>query len=443
MSKHLGMGRGRLHELSDQRHMMAGVAAFSHTLLHPENLQEVMAQAFTVFYCGRPRPVHIEIPIDVLLRECPHPLRAIPDIPRPPVPNPRAVQKAAQLLNSAAAPMAWLGGGACDASKEARQLIEFLDAPTVNTTNGTGVLPTDHPLSIGTCLGFRPVADALRKAEVVLAVGTELGETDTFIDGLEFEFDHQIIRVDIDPLQISRTRPADVAVLGDARLALEALNTVLETPKSVGSTTDSPGSRRARQLRQAARGQWWPGCMAQKQVMDTIQNELPEVCIVGDSNQLIYNTIHSVSCHRPRAFFHGATGFGTLGYALPASIGVKIAKPDRPVVAIIGDGGFQFTLPELAAAVEAKTPLVIILWNNQGFGEIRKHFKAYGIPFIGTQQYTPDFLRIARGFGCGAYRARSWEDLSTLLRQAMEAVTPTLIEIRSNEPFITEEQDLQ
>ena len=442
-TRHLGMGRGRLHELSQQRNLMAGVAAFSHTLLHPDEFPEVLARAFTVFRSSRPRPVHIEIPVDVLARECPALSGMAPDIPRPPAPHPDAVQRAAQLLTGVATPMVWLGGGARDAGIEAQRLIEFLDAPTVNTTNGAGVLPTDHPLSIGACLGFPPVAEALQAAPIVLAVGTELGETDTFIDGLEFEFDNCVIRIDIDPQQLSRTRPADVAVFGDARLALGALNDALDVQARAATSAESPGARIARQLRQATRRLWWPGCASQKLVMDTIQKVLPEVCIVGDSTQLIYNTIHSIACRRPRTFFHGATGFGTLGYALPAAIGAKIARPRHPVAAIVGDGGFQFSLPELAAAVEARTPVVVILWNNQGYGEIRRHFKAHAIPFIGTQTYTPDFLKIAGGFGCCAHRAEGWHDFAELLRKTAQAEVPTLIEIRADEPFVAEAQDLQ
>ena len=439
-SKHLGMDRGRLHELPRQRNLMAQVTAFSHTLLHPENLPELLARAFTIFQSGRPRPVHIEIPIDVLAREWSPPAGRVADIPRPPAPHPEAVARAAQLLASAQAPMVWLGGGAREARAEAQRLIGHLDAPAVNTTNGAGVLPTDHPLSIGTCLGFPPVADALKEARLVLAVGTELGETDTFIDGLEFEFEGGVIRIDIDPQQLSRTRQADVAVFGDARLALGALNQQLGAPRNSSVSADSPGARCTAQLRKAARDLWWPGCVAQKRLMDTIQAALPEVCLVGDSTQLIYNTIHSITCRRPRTFFHGATGFGTLGYALPAAIGAKLAQPHRPVVAVAGDGGFQFTLPELAAAVEARAPVTVILWNNQGYGEIRRHFEAHGIPFIGTQTYTPDFRQIAAGFGCRAHVAVSWESLSELLQTAAQIDVPTLIEIQGDEPFMTEKE---
>jgi acetolactate synthase-1/2/3 large subunit len=127
-----------------------------------------------------------------------------------------------------------------------------------------------------------------------------------------------------------------------------------------------------------------------------------------------------------------------LGYALPAAIGAKLAKPDRPIAAVIGDGGIQFTLAELASAVEAKAPVVVLLWNNGGYGEIRRCMRTREISPIGTQTYTPDFLAIAKGFGCLAERATGVEHLDELLQAANQAKVPTLIEIREDAEFLFE-----
>ena len=435
---HLGMRQGRLHELPFQRNLVSGVSAFSHTLMRPEELPEVLARAFTVFCSQRPRPVHIEIPIDVLAMSADSVASVLPTIPDRPEPNSGVIERAAELLRSAKDPMIWLGGGAKDASEEALRLIEFLDAPTVNTTNGSGILPTNHPLCVGLNIGFRVVADALKQADVILAVGTELSETDTFIDGLKFEFNGKLIRIDIDPGQLSRNWPADLAILSDARPALAALTRAVGVPPEPKPSPDSDGARKTAELRTRVKENWWPECAPQKRLMDTIRKALPGVVIVGDSTQPIYNGLHSLECRRPRSFFHSATGFGTLGYALPAAVGAKLANPDRPVAAVIGDGGIQFTLPELASAVEAKAPVVVLLWNNGGYGEIRKCMRARGISPIGTQTYTPDFLALAKGFDCIAERATGFEHLHELLQAANQAEAPILIEIREDAEFLIE-----
>jgi acetolactate synthase-1/2/3 large subunit len=436
-TEQLGLGQGRLHELPHQRNLVSGVAAFSHTLMRPAELPEVLARAFTVFRSQRPRPVHIEIPIDVLEMPADSVSSTQPTIPKRPGPNPDVIRRAAEMLRSAKDPMVWLGGGAKDAAAESLRLVELLDAPTVNTTNGSGVLPTNHPLCVGLNIGFRVVAEALKKSDVVLAVGTEISETDTFIDGLKFEFEGKLIRIDIDPQQLSRNWPAELAILSDARLALDALNQALGTSCGTKPLPDSEGRKRAAELHRQVKDSWWPECAPQKRLMDTTQKASPGMIIVGDSTQLIYNTLHCLECGRPRSFFHSATGFGTLGYALPAAIGAKLAQPARPVAAVIGDGGIQFTLPELASAVEARIPVVVLLWNNGGFGEIRRCMRAREIPPIGTQAYTPDFLAIAKGFGCSAERASGYEHLDELLRKANRADMPTLIEIREDAQFLT------
>ena len=151
--------------------------------------------------------------------------------------------------------------------------------------------------------------------------------------------------------------------------------------------------------------------------------------MVGDSTQPIYSGNLFCEPEQPRSYFNSSTGYGTLGYALPAALGAKLGQPDRPVVAVIGDGGLQFTIGELATAVELALPLPILLWNNRGYCEIKRYMGARGIPQIGVDIYTPDFLTIARGFGCEAARAKSLEDVYLLLRQAAETPGPTLIEI--------------
>jgi acetolactate synthase-1/2/3 large subunit len=435
-TEHLGMGQGRLHELPSQRNVVAGVAGFSHTLLRAEQLPEVLARAFALFASARPRPAHIEIPIDVITSAAGHLPLAPRPLPGPPGPAPDAIARAADLLRGAQRPLVVLGGGAVDAGEEARRLVERLDAPVVNTVNAKGVLPPGHPLHAGENMAWPPVREALREADVVVAVGTEFGETEMYPDAQPLSFDGRLIRIDIDPEQLVRTCPAAVPILSDARLALAALNAALGANGRTEARPDSAGARRAADIRAAVRKLWWPAVAVHERVLDVVQRALGDPIIVGDQTQPVYGGNQFFQPSRPRSWFNSSTGYGTLGYGLPAAIGAKLAAPERPVVALIGDGGLQFTLSELASAVEAKVPVVVLVWNNEGYGEIKTYMAEKAIPQIGVDIFTPDFVAIAQGFGCAAERAGSLDHLRQSLEAASRRTVPTLIEIREDAPWL-------
>jgi acetolactate synthase-1/2/3 large subunit len=167
-----------------------------------------------------------------------------------------------------------------------------------------------------------------------------------------------------------------------------------------------------------------------------LQHAHPDVIVAGDSTQPVYSGNHLYEANHPRSWFNSATGYGTLGYGLPAAIGAKLAAPHRPVVALVGDGGLQFTLPELASAVEAGTGIIVLLWNNRGYGEIKRYMQNRDIPAIGVDIYTPDFLAVAAGFGCRAERASSFGHLHQLLRSAGDSTRPLLIEMIEDAEFL-------
>ncbi|WP_417613934.1 5-guanidino-2-oxopentanoate decarboxylase [Oceanisphaera sp.] len=434
----LGMGNGHLHELPSQRNLVAGVSAFSHTLMRPDELPAVLARAFAIFNSARPRPVHIEIPIDVITAPADHLSLKPAALPSRPAPCPSALKAAADLLRSAKRPLVLLGGGTSDSGAAMTRLVEALDAPTAYTINAKGVLPKGHALALGSNQSLVPVRQLALEADVVLAIGTELGETDydAVFDG-NFRLGGKLIRIDIDPEQLNRNFPAEVAILSDAGLAVDGLLRELGEPAG-GTAEDSPGAQRARAVRELLDTQKPTAWNGQRRVLETIQQVLPEVIVVGDSTQPVYSGNHLYESHSPRSWFNSATGYGTLGYGLPAAIGAKLAAPQRPVVSLIGDGGIQFTLPELASAVEAKTPIIVLLWNNDGYGEIKHYMESRDIEPIGVDIYTPDLLAIARGFGCHAEQATSFEQLRDLLQTAAGATRPTIIEVREDAPFILE-----
>jgi acetolactate synthase-1/2/3 large subunit len=423
-SHQLGLGEGRLHELPDQRSLVAEVSVFSHTLFRADELPKIMARAFGVFASQRPGPVHIEIPLDVIASEAGSIQTAAWPLPNPPVAPAEVIDCAAALLRKARRPLIAIGGGAIRAGDEVVHLAELLGAPVVNTVNAKGVVPSSHPLAVGGSGSCAPVRDAFCEADVVLAVGTEFGETDydLFFDG-ELTFDGRLIRIDIDAAQLSRNLKPHLAICSDAHHALAALNSSLQQ--------DPPSAREggswAQAIRASLRGRRDENY---QRFFDAIRDTLPEAIIAGDSTQPTYYACLHYETDAPRRYFHSASGYGTLGYAIPAAIGAKLGQPGKDVIALIGDGAAQFTLGEIASAVEAKTPVIFLIWNNQGYGEIQRCFDESGVERVGVDLHTPDFVELGKSFGCSACRARDLEEFKSALKRASENPGPTLIEVQ-------------
>lgn len=427
----LGLGNGYLHELPDQHALVAGVAAFSHTVMTVDELPDALARAFAVFDGQRPRPVHLELPLDVITARADHLSLQPRVVTARPAPSPALIEQAVQRLQQARCPLLLIGGGCVAWPDAVRRLAEALDAPTALTINAKGLLPPAHPLLLGSNQSRVPVRQLVREADVVLAIGTELGETDydVVFDG-NFQIEGELIRIDIDADQLKRNHPPLLAIHSDAGLAIEALLGAL--PSRAEAATGTGATRVAGVQRQLAED--FSGWAHYRHVFACILDVLPSARFVGDSTQTVYSGNHLVDLDGPRRWFNSSTGYGTLGYGLPAAIGAKLAEPTRPVISLMGDGGLQFTVAELASAVEARVGLVILLWNNHGYGEIKRYMERHGITPLGVDLYTPDFIAIARGFGCQAERARDHAHLQTLLREAPED-RPLLIEIAEAPPF--------
>ena len=423
----LGMGEGRLHEMPRQSATVSGVSVFSHTLMRADELPQILARAFSVFSSERPGPVHIEVPLDVILAPADHLDQAPYPLPAPPGPAPAAINRAAKLLAQAKRPLIAIGGGSVHASAELTALAEKLGSPVVNTVNAKGVLPCSHPLAIGGSGSCPEIRAELAQADVVLAVGTEFGETDyDFFFAGPVVINGQLIRIDIDPRQLTRNVRADLAICSDAKLALQALVDLLPA----ASAQEDEGRARAGALRSAlaaARNSRYEAFFA------AVREALPEVIIVGDSTQPTYYAWLNYETEQPRRYFHSASGFGTLGYAIPAAIGAALGRPDSPVIGLIGDGASQFTIAELASAVEARTPVIFLLWNNNGYGEIRRFMEEGNITPIGVDIYTPDFTGIGRAFGCEVAHVADLGELKRALVAASQRKIPTLIEVIQRE----------
>jgi acetolactate synthase I/II/III large subunit len=434
--KDIGLGRGFLHELPAQRELMSQVCAFSHTIMDPGNLREVLGRAFAIFGSARPRPVHIEVPIDLMDAPYSGLLEPIA-IPAAPYPDPRAIAQAAALLADARAPAIIAGGGAAGASAALLATAELLDAPVVLTTAAKGALRADHPLCLGSTIRRSEIRELFADSDVVLAVGSELGETDRWMAGDSLTTGGTLIRIDIESEQLMRMANPTLGIVSDARAALQALN--LELGERAQFAQRSKGASRVESVRQRMNPGWRDDTGLHALLMKTIADSVADDAIVAaDSTQIVYTGVQDFPSMQPRSWLTSCTGFGTLGYALPAAIGAKLANPDRDVLCLIGDGGLMFTVAELATAVDENIAFPIIVWNNGGYGEIALYMDKARVPRCGVGLYVPDLCAIALAFGCNAERPTSLDALKAAIVRSFSASAPTLIDIDHHAPYLRE-----
>ena len=429
-----GSGEGWLHELPNQQNTMDSVTAFSRTINTAEELIPAVAQAYAQFEGARPRPVHLEIPINLLTQSADH-------LPKParsprmskPAPSKDVTDDVSNMLANAASPVILAGGGAVSAADDIQALAEKIDAPVVMTINGRGILPPDHALAVSLSPSMPATRKLVDEADIVLALGTEMGSTDyDFYEDGGFEISGTLIRVDIDPLQIRRGYNADLALVADAKETAQCLN------QAIDNKHEKSGSQRANAARDGTKS-----LSIREQgyirLLEMMRDCLPNALLVGDQTQIIYAGNTGFVAQTPASYFNCGTGYGTLGYGLPAAIGASLAAPERPVVAIVGDGGFQFTIGELASAIDAKTPITLLLHNNSGYGEIKSYMQGRDIQPIGVDIGTPDFIEIAKAYGWRADHAASMNELKILIGETGRGQTPNLIMIEDD--FFTQFED--
>lgn len=421
-----GKGRGRLHEITDQNAAIAPLTGFARTIRSVSQLSKSLTEANRLFETGRARPVVLEFPLDFLSAPAEIAPANAEHWARPAA-TAADLERAAALIDAARRPVLLLGGGTVDCAGDARAFAEKTGCLVVTTTAGKGVFPDSHPASVGSTLSKSATRALLAEADLVIAAGTELSETDSWTDRLELP--GRLIRIDLDRYTLTRDYPPTVGLLADAGPTLKAL-----ADRSRGGRP--PDVQRAAEIRARNHGNPDPLTGKHMAVLDAVRAALPDDGMVfTDMTQIAYTGNHYFRCAAPRSWFH-PNGFGTLGYAMPAAIGAKIACPQRPVAALAGDGGFLFTVQDLGTAVEQRLPIPIILWNNDALGQIAGDMAARGIPELGVKPRNPDFQALARAFGASAVRAESLGDLSEAIGRASSADGPTLIEVREDAPYL-------
>lgn len=424
-----GKGWGMLHEIPDQQAVTRPLTALSARASHPSEVPGLIAQAFTVFAAQRPRPVHISIPIDVLPQPVAEQWMAVPLPPRP-HPQPAAIEAAAHLLRGASRPVIMVGGGASGAAAPLVELAERLGAVVVSSTAGKGIVPDAHPLCLSATTSRPEVHSFLSTADVVLAVGTELAETDSFVERLDLPSD--LIRIDIDPHKMNDLYPAAVPIVADALPAVQDLLAALEGHGSDGTDRAAEVARIRATIRanltESERRHW--------QLLESLRSALADDTIfMGDICQLVYTGAFGMPVGRPRLWSYPA-GFCTLGCGLPNAIGAKVALPERDVVCLTGDGGIMFTVQELIVAAELGLPIPVVIWDNGGLKQIRDDMKARNIDLVGVDGRNPDFLTLASALGCHGVAAHGLDHAVESVLTALRSDAPTVITVQEVEPWL-------
>jgi thiamine pyrophosphate-dependent acetolactate synthase large subunit-like protein len=424
-----GRDLGRLHETKDASGAMDRLVRWSRRVAGPEEAADAVTAAFAAFRGTRPRPVHVEIPLDVLER----PWGGSPwvgAVTAAPAPDAADVRRAATLLAGARRPLVLAGGGAVDAAAEVRALAEALGAPVATTVNGKGVLDESHPLAVGSAVRLRALQKAAADSDALLVVGSELGDSDLWEGRITAE---NVIRCDIEPGQLHKNCPAGVTLLGDAATTLRALLEALSprpTNAPFAGTGGAPAVR-ARELRDACRAEARAEAGSYEEINAAVRAALPaDSVLAGDSSQVTYRgSVHFFDVPAPRRFCY-TPGYATLGYGLPAAIGASLARPGEPAAVLLGDGAFLFSVQELATAVDLRLPLPIVVADNGGYREIRDQQEERGIPPVGVDLPVPDLAALATAFGAHGVRTSDPGALTALVADALSADRPTVIHLR-------------
>ncbi len=426
-SKDLGKDGGALHEVNDQLDMVRPVTKWCKRVMRVEEIPGAIHEAMRQMNTGRPRPTEVEIPWDTLRSSAEVEFLSQETVPTA-EPDKESIRRAAGLLAQAKKPFIWAGGGAIlsGSSAELRELAESLGAPVATTAEGKGAISEEHPLSLGGgYYGFGAARWALPEADVALAVGTRL----TWLQmrpGTALKPPQKLIHLDADPSMIGKNYPAEVALVGDAKTALKAL---VEEVRKKKVTRERWASSELNQFRKNHQNWLQEKAPLQNDIIKTIRKELPDdaILVAGVTN-IGYWANLAYEVRRPRTYITPSY-FATLGYSFPTALGVKLAAPDRPVVCVVGDGGFLYGCAELATAVRFGINLVTIVFNDRAFGSTKSdqlvNFKGR---VVGTELNNPDFARLAESFGVKGLKTDP-ERLGKILNEALEAKQPVVIEV--------------
>lgn len=421
---------GALHETKNPTGAVNSIVEFSRRVNSAEEAVDIIHTAFRSFAHTRPRPIHIEVPLDVLERETDIDdalLQARPIGKPQPAPL-EDVQEAAKLLAASKHPVIVAGGGSIPAAADLLTLAELLEAPVITSINGKGAIPEKHRLSLGADLRLSAAHEFCRSADAMLIIGSKIGEAELW-DG-DIRPAGPVIRIDIERSQMLTNITPDIELPGNSKAVVPQLLKALEEE---GVTEESREVRDLQSVFDALDNEGRALAPELAALNEKIMDILPENTIIsGDSSQVTYmGTTTFYRAPRPNSLLYMAT-YATLGYGLPAAVGAKIAAPERPVVCLLGDGALMFAIQELMTAVEQNLDLPIICVDNGGYGEIRQNERDRGIAPIAVNLVQPNWVQLAEGFGALGIEA-TIETLAESVTKALETRGPSVIHLKIGE----------
>lgn len=419
----LGREGGHFHELANSVNVAASVCGYATRVAAPADIPAAIREAMRAMRRTRARPAYIEVPLDVQSGQAEVSTLAPEQYARGGGDS-ATIVRAAAALASAQRPFIFAGGGveSSQATQELVRLAEQLGAPVVTSVFGRGAISDRHPLALGDGWGRLDLYDELlAQSDLALVVGSRI---DVVSDvNLGARFPQRLVQIDIDPLVVGQRRPVEVGIVGDAKSVLAALGqqfSAAPARKCWFGVARFKQQKRARLIERAG---------PVVEVIDQLRANMPDDTIFVDDLTLVsYWAPLMLDTYLPRTHIHPGT-YGTLGYSLPAAIGAKLACPSQPVVSISGDGGFLFTLQELATARAQKLDLIALLFNDNAFGAIRKYQdRVFNGRHIGSELANPDFVKLGVAFGANSVRVEA-QDIGAAVRKAHASGGLWLIEV--------------
>src|SRR5882757_6512924 len=417
----LGKGRGHLHEMPDQLATLRTFVKWADRIEYPDIAPAMVSRAFQEMLSGRRGPVSLEMPWDVFTQRAEVGPAKVFDLFPAPQPDPDRIKAAAAQIKASKNPMIFVGSGAIDAREEILELAEMIDAPVVAFRSGRGIVSNAHELGLTMAAAYK----LWPKTDLMIGIGTRL---ELPASSFRWPFQPQglkSIRIDIDPSEMRRLTP-DAAVVADGQAGTRAL---LAAVSKAGYSKTS--SRRAT-IRDASAAALQEIQKVQPQMayLNILREVLPQIALVTDElSQVGFAAWYGFPIYEPRTFI--TSGYqGTLGSGFPTALGAKVANPDRPVVAITGDGGFMFAVQELSTAVQFKIGVVTLVFNNNAYGNVRRdQIKVFDGRVVASDLVNPDFVKLAESFGAGAARVTSPDQFRPVLEKALADGGPYVISV--------------
>ena len=424
-SAHLDAMRGNLHDLKDQRAVMKAVTKWNDRATSPGDVSKLVAEGWRQMTTGRTLPVHLEVPIDVLDKPAGDaPIESVQqETPHADISD--QIREAAKALTAAERPLIYAGGGATSsaAGEEIIKIAETLNAPIVLSIQGKGSVPASHPHNLDALWSQgNAVDDLVKQADALLVVGSRLGVQAT--ENFSFPIPQTLVRIDIDPEEMVRNATPTIGIEADARVATAELAMELKSQHAASKWSPEAINTARAQARDTALG------ADRVEYLNAIRSAISEEGVIAwDMTMMSYAACYLFPVERPRTFLF-PTGYGTLGFSMPAAIGAKVGVGDTPVAAVVGDGGFQFTMEEIATAIQFRLGIPIIIFNDSTYSAVKdEQIRSREGRYSAVDLVNPDYVKLADAYGIPGVRAESPRALETAITEALSRDLPTIIDV--------------